>query len=430
MKKLEEAASYALEALQKAGADHASVVAGSGKLDELNIDGGEFSLMRSVFSSSLVLKAIKDQKAGTIAVNSHEKETIDRAVQDCMEAVLASQPDEAEAIAPLGENAHFTAGVLTPDRDALFDRLQEFLDTRAKKYPKINMEQLVAKFDRDDILLMNSNGVKYSYENGAYSFSTMFSAHEGEKVGSFNGSYTLTDDLSTPLAEQGMMDRLLRDAEADLTARPVPEKFEGTLLVSPAYLGEFLGTAIGCYAGDSALISGTSIWKDSLDKRVASPSLTLETRPLDPRIVCGERFSGEGYRSENGVLIEDGILKSFALSGYAARKTGRKRAANHSSAYFLRPGQSTLEELIGGIQNGILINRFSGGAPGASGDFAGVAKNSFLIREGRLAGAVTETMISGNFAQLLQNVRGITRETVCDGMSVLPWAAFDGVTVK
>ena len=59
-----------------------------------------------------------------------------------------------------------------------------------------------------------------------------------------------------------------------------------------------------------------------------------------------------------------------------------------------------------------------------------MAKNSFLIKDGRLAGAVTETMISGNFAELLQNLRGISRETVCDGYSVLPWAAFDGITAK
>jgi len=43
---------------------------------------------------------------------------------------------------------------------------------------------------------------------------------------------------------------------------------------------------------------------------------------------------------------------------------------------------------------------------------------------------VTETMISGNFAELLKNLRGISRETVCDGYSVLPWAAFDGIIAK
>lgn len=425
-----ETAEYALEQLKKAGADHAGVLVGSGKIDELNIDGGEFSLMRSGFKSSLTLKAIKDQKAGSIAINRHDRESIDRAVADCMAAVLAAEPDEAESIAPLEKNEAFTAGCLTPDRDALYDRLQEFMDTVAADYPKINMEQLIAKYDHDNILLMNTNGVELSYENGAYVFSTMFSAHEGEKAGSFNGTYTLTNDLSAPVIEQHMLRRLLRDAEAELKAAPVPEKFEGTLLVTPAFMGEFLGTMLGCYAGDAALIGGTSIWKDSIGKAVAAPCFTLESRPLDPAIVCGERFTGEGYRSANETIIENGILRNFCLSEYSARKTGLTRAANASDAYFLKPGEKSLEELIAGIKNGILINRFSGGQPGPSGDFNGVAKNSFLIRDGRIAGAVTETMISGNFAELIRNVRGISRETACDGMSVLPWAAFDGITVK
>lgn len=427
---LKDAASYALERLQKSGADHASVIAGSGKLDEMNIDGGEFSLMRSVFKSSLTLKVIKDQKAGIIAVNSHEKGAIDRAVEDCIAAAMAAQPDEAEAIAPKEENAAFTSGILTPDRDALYDRLEEFMATLGRDYSHIKMEQLIAKYDRDDILLMNTNGVEYRYENGAYVFSTMFSAHEGEKAGSFNSSYTLTDDLAAPIADQWLLRQLLRDAEADLTARPVEDKFEGTLLVSPVYLGEFLGTALDCYAGDSALIGGTSIWKDRLGTKVAAPAITLESRPLAKEIVCGERFTGEGYRSADETIIENGVLKNFVLSGYASRKTGLPRAKNLSGSYFLRPGEKSLAEIISGIKNGILINRFSGGEPGPSGDFNGVAKNSFLIRDGRLAGAVTETMISGNFAFLLQNVRAISSETACDGMSVLPWAAFEGVTVK
>lgn len=430
MMNLKDAASYALEQLHEAGADDAAVIVTSGKIDELNIDGGEFSLMRSGFKSGLSLKAIKEQKTGNIHTNSCEKEAIDAAVKDCMAAVMAAQPDEAESIAPKAENMSFTAGVLTPDRDKLFDRLREYMEALHTEYPKINMEQLIAKYDHDDILLMNTNGVEMRYQNGGYIISTMFSAHEGEKAGSFNGTGYLTDRLDQPLMETGMMRRLLRDAEADLTAAPVPEKFEGTLLVSPAFMGEFLGTALGCYAGDYALISDTSIWKDKLGQKVASSGITLETRPLDERIVCGERFDSNGYKSENGVILRDGVLESFCLSEYAARKTGQKRAANQSGAYFLHPGEQSLEEIIAGIKNGILINRFSGGQPGASGDFNGVAKNSFLIKDGKLAGAVTETMISGNFAELLKNLRGISRETVCDGYSVLPWAAFDGIIAK
>ena len=120
----------------------------------------------------------------------------------------------------------FTAGVLTPDRDKLFDRLQEYMDTLHTEYPKINMEQLIAKYDHDDILLMNTNGVEMRATRTA-GISSAPCSPPTRKAGSFNGTGYLTDRLDQPLMETGMMRRLLRDAEADLTAAPIPEKFEG-----------------------------------------------------------------------------------------------------------------------------------------------------------------------------------------------------------
>ena len=39
-------------------------------------------------------------------------------------------------------------------------------------------------------------------------------------------------------------------------------------------------------------------------------------------------------------------------------------------------------------------------------------------------------MISGNLAQILKNVRDISRERIADGGSVLPYISFDGITVS
>ena len=45
-------------------------------------------------------------------------------------------------------------------------------------------------------------------------------------------------------------------------------------------------------------------------------------------------------------------------------------------------------------------------------------------------GAVSETMISGNLADLLNSLVAISRETVENGSSVLPYMAFDGVVIS
>ena len=65
-----------------------------------------------------------------------------------------------------------------------------------------------------------------------------------------------------------------------------------------------------------------------------------------------------------------------------------------------------------------------------NGDFSGVAKNSFYIENGKIKHAVTETMISGNLASMLREVVSLSRETVEDGSSSLPYALFDGITVS
>ncbi len=43
---------------------------------------------------------------------------------------------------------------------------------------------------------------------------------------------------------------------------------------------------------------------------------------------------------------------------------------------------------------------------------------------------VVETMMSANMFDMLKNVRAVSRETRGNGTSVLPYVAFDGVTIK
>lgn len=181
---------------------------------------------------------------------------------------------------------------------------------------------------------------------------------------------------------------------------------------------------------DSVIIDKTSPWIEKLGEKVADASFTLRTIPLDDRIVCGERFTSEGYRSEDETLIDKGILKTFKLSAYGSRKTGYPRSLNSSWNLEVLPGESSLEDILSGIDKGLVLNRFSGGQPGTNGDFSGVAKNSFLIENGKVTDAVSETMVSGNLAELLLQIRGISKERLCDGATVLPWIAFDGVTIS
>ena len=423
-------ADKALAALKDNGADKAQCAVRFTETHEFNVDGGKFSLFRTLFDNSLSLTAVKDDKKGSVGINRLDDDSIAAAAVNCLAIADSGAADPAWVFAEKSENGSFTEGAPEADLDLLFDRTEELMRQIGEQFPLILMEQMIVTHKKRHSVFKNSLGVEYETLSGNYEISLMFSAHEGEKSSSFFGSGVITDRLDVPFMELGTIREDLENVSKQLDTQPLEGKFTGVAVFPPSSLGTFIGSALGNFASDGTLLDGTSPWKDSLGKVVADPAITISAAPLDERIVCGERFTGEGFRSENYDIIRDGVLESFMLSGYVANKTGLPRAKNSSYAIVMKPGDTPYADIIAGIERGILVGRFSGGEPGTSGDFSGVAKNSFLIENGKITCALSETMISGNLGDLLKNVAAISSEVVCDGATVLPYAAFGGVTVS
>lgn len=430
MNELKNTAQYILDSLSANGADCAQVSVSEGRVEEFNVDAGEFSLIRSVFNSGASMKVIRDMKKGTASVNQLDKEAIDNAVNECIAAALTGVTDEALSIAVKEENCDFVSGVLTPDKEKFFESLIKFTDDVKRLFPEIMLEQVIASYSYGKHVLMNTNGVLFTEEDGAYSVSIMYSAHNEDTVTSFNCVAVDFLDPSQDILETADIRLMLERAVKELEAVPFTGKFTGTAVFSPACLTDFVSTVCDSFAGDLALIEGTSPWKSSLGKEVAHPSFSLSVIPCDKDIVCGEKITADGYKSENYDVIKNGVLESFCLSEYAARKTGLTRSKSTSGCIKVTEGDKSLEELIKGIDNGILVCRFSGGEPAGNGDFSGVAKNSFLIKDGKIANPLSETMISGNLAEMLKCVEGISAESVNYGTCIMPYAAFGGITVS
>lgn len=430
MKNIQEVAEYATEALKKLGADMAQCKASTGRIKEFNIDGGEISLIRTLLKNNVSLKAVKDGKKGTVSINKFSKDEIDRAAKVCIESAEAGVYDEAVSIAEFTENREFNTGAQAEDADRLYDRIDEYLKTVKKDYPKIILEQVVAEYSEGTAVLVNTNGVCQKTRHSGYYLSTMFSAHEGEKSTSFNSCSIQFDNLEKPLIDIGMQRTLYEQSQKQLEAEKFTGKFTGKILLTPISLRGFAAMALGNFISDTSIIDGTSPWKNSLGKKVADSKLNIAINPLDKRMSGGERITSDGYISENCDIIKDGILMDFGLSEYAAKKTRNKRGKNTSSCMVISPGEKSIEEIISGIDEGLMVCRFSGGQPAVNGDFSGVAKNSFLIKNGKITHAVTETMISGNLATMFNNITAISKETSEDGSSSLPYALFDGITVS
>ena len=81
---LDAIAENAISALLAAGADKASCTVNYGEVHEFNYEGGDFSLFRTLFNTTMSLTSIKDGKKGSARINSFEDDAVAAAVCDCL----------------------------------------------------------------------------------------------------------------------------------------------------------------------------------------------------------------------------------------------------------------------------------------------------------------------------------------------------------
>ncbi len=427
---IREIAEYTLEKIQATGADMGRCSVKSGETTEVYYESGKISMIRTVFSGAVRIGVIDGQREGTAAINSFDREEIDAAVAEAFEASKHAVPDEAEGISELVENREFVRGKREPDRAALYDLMRGFIDDTARDYPKISFDSISVTHGWSESCYMNTNGVKLYGSNGLSGFSAMFMGRDGDKTSSFNavgGSFT---DNSVPLMAQGLTRQLLAETEKQIETVPVEGKFEGEIIMPPHFFEEVIYQVCGLFISDDVLIDGTSPWKNALGTAVAAPGLNVVTKAACAELPAASALTSDGYVAQDAEIIRNGVLKSFMLSRYGAKKTGGQRCPGWDGSVCVEPGTDKLEDMIRGVKRGLLVNRFSGGSPAPNGDFTGVAKNSFLIEDGKITKAVSETMISGNYAEMLKNITEISAETVNSGSSVFPWAKTSGITIS
>lgn len=418
------------DALKRSGVDKAGFWVTETQTQEFNVNGGEFSLFRTLYDNKLTLTVYHQNRKGSVTTNKLDGASIDRAVEDVLASAESGVVDEAYDIAPDQGKHCFRDKGYEPDMERLFERTKELMEEIGRRYPRILVEELIVSHSKIHTLYRNTNGTECEVFQGTYLVSLGFAGHEGDMTTSLFGAEATTDNLDSPFMELGTIETQLKDAEKQLVTTSLEGKFQGTIVLTPGSLGYFLYSILSNFAGDTAILEKTSLWLDKLDEQVADSRLTISINPSDPRIVGKAHITADGFQEEDYDIIRDGVLKSYMLSLYVANKSGLERAKNSSFSVIVKEGTTPYEEMLKGIKKGLIVGRFSGGHPGTSGEFSGVAKNSFLIEDGKITDAVSETMISGNLAQMLMNVADISKETVADGGSVLPYIAFDKIVIS
>jgi PmbA protein len=223
-----------------------------------------------------------------------------------------------------------------------------------------------------------------------------------------------------------------------LGARKVKTQ-EVPIIFDPLVANSILGHIFEGVNGDS-VYRGASFLAGKLGEKIAASQVTV----IDDGTMVGgfgtSPFDGEGIPTRRTVVIENGVLKSYVLNTYTAKKLGLQTTANASRGlagtpgigpgnYFLQPGARTPQQLIGDVKEGLYVTEFLGmGVNLVTGDYSRGASGIY-ISGGELTYPVEEITVAGNLKDMFLNISEIANDLEFRGSVASPTIRIDGLTV-
>lgn len=206
----------------------------------------------------------------------------------------------------------------------------------------------------------------------------------------------------------------------------------GTMPVvfSPQMSMGLMGHVMGALSG-GAVYKKASFLHDALGQQALSPHLQIHEQPHLRGQLGSAAFDGEGVATWDKDFVSEGVIRSWMMSSYSARRLGLATTGNAGGAHNLTltgrilPKQALLKEAGSGLYVTELMGQ---GVNGVTGDYSRGA-SGFWFEDGELQYPVDGVTIAGNLKSMLQRIEAIGDDLDIRGNYRAPSVWIDAMTV-
>jgi PmbA protein len=227
------------------------------------------------------------------------------------------------------------------------------------------------------------------------------------------------------LSKQGIGHEALRRTLAKLGQSKASSGKYPMLLhntVAPLFLSPLINALYG-----SAIQQNNSFLLDKLGQYIANPCFSLFDQPHIPRAFGARLFDYEGVATQPRPIIQNGILQTYFIDTYYAHKLNIPPTLSSPSILCLQPGDQEFEQLLAGIERGILVTALNGGNCNSStGDFS-YGIEGFLIENGLPIRPLAEMNVTGNILPLWKQLAHIGNDPLLLSSWRIPSLLFDSI---
>jgi len=425
--RMNDFAQQALSAAQRAGVSPAEVTVSSSESFSVRVRAQKLEDYKVSDRFHLVLRGAWQGRIGTASTQAMDEESLDMLVQGVKESAELIETDEQDEILPPDEcyekvcnYSEDVQRISAEDKIALAMRIDARL---AGGDARIKPDASLVASTSETLALKNTLGLDLSHRsNMIYAYASCL-AKEGEQAATgfkLLWGYSMEDVDAIAVAD-GCAD----DALEKLGAQRLASGSRSVIIRNNA-MADLLSTFSGVFSADNAQ-KGMSLLAGKEGKTIASGAVTLMDDPLMPWGLGSCPFDREGAATMTKSLIENGVLLTLLHNRKTAKKTGIQTTGNAAgsgrvapSNLYIRPGSMSQEELLAGMEDGLLITELSGlhaGANPISGDFSLLARG-FEVVHGKPVRAVEQFTVAGNFYTLLENVAAVADDLLFEGSPI------------
>lgn len=412
---LRDAVSQALELAQKAGATAEVAVT---KLAGLSVSTRLEQTENIEFNNdgSLGISVYLGNRKGNASTSDLQPRAIQQAVESALAIAKYTSEDPCAGLADKSLMAFEVADLdLYHEAEISVDQAV-VLAAEAEHYALAADERIVnsdgATFNSHSGVRVygNSHGMLQSYLSSRYSLScSVISAYEDQLERDYE--YTISrefPELLSPkwVGEQAALKTVERLNPRKLATCEVPVIFHND--VATGLIGHLAGAISG-----GALYRKASFLQDKLGEQILPNWFDITERPHLRAGLASSAFDSEGVKTREQTIIENGVLQTYLLTQYSAKKLGMQPTGHAGGIHnwLVAPNrESGLEALLKEMGTGLLVTEMLGSAiNNVTGEYSRGAAG-FWVENGEIRYPVAEITIAGQLQTMFKNIVAVAND--------------------
>lgn len=252
----------------------------------------------------------------------------------------------------------------------------------------------------------NSHGFLNGYCSSRYSLSCVVIGEDG---GNMQRDYDYTiarrfeDMLSPEVVGAKAADKTLNRLGArKISTQQLP------VLFAPEVATGLMGHLVSAISG-SSLYRKSSFLLDAIDTQLFPDWFSIKEQPHLLGALASSPYDSEGVATQDRDIIKDGVLATYLLTSYSARKLGLQNTGHAGGIYnwTLADSGQNFEQLVKTMGTGLIVTEVMGqGVNMVNGDYSRGAAG-FYVENGEILYPVEEITIAGNLKDMYSGIQAV-----------------------